>query len=216
MACEELGEMPELDVGALLEKHGLVDHPQVGMLNKRKRVKNLNLLPTPPEIVAELLQDLERTRCDENLPSLCYERECMYKAALLRAEKKEIRLMQMLDEERKRGREEVRAFESRERCYMEASAWSYRQKQQLKRLIHWLQEQNADITRDYTQVREALNALTNTADGAELVLQLHLGRQLVKRIPPQARHMIGNSVAEAYEQMQKDAKHSATSTPERV
>ena len=26
MACEELGEMPELDVGALLEKHGLVDH----------------------------------------------------------------------------------------------------------------------------------------------------------------------------------------------
>ena len=52
--------------------------------------------------------------------------------------------------------------------------------------------------------------------GAELVLQLHLGRQLVKQIPLQARHMIGNSVAEAYEQMQKDAKHSATSTPERV
>ena len=38
MACEELGEMPELDVGALLEKHGLVEYPQVGMLNERKRV----------------------------------------------------------------------------------------------------------------------------------------------------------------------------------
>ena len=34
-----------------------------------------------------------------------YERECMYKAALLLAEKNEIRLMQMRNEERKRGRE---------------------------------------------------------------------------------------------------------------
>ena len=132
-------------------------HPQVGMLNKRKRVRKLNLLPTPPKIVAELLQDLERTRCDEHLQSLSYEPECMYKAALLRAEKKEIRLMQMLDEERKRGREEVRAFESRERCYMEASAWFYRQKQQLKQLIHRLQKQNADFTRDYTQTRGRAN-----------------------------------------------------------
>ena len=111
MASEEPGEMPELHLGALFEKHGLVEHPQVGMLNKRKRVRNLNLLPMPPEIEAELLLDLEHPKYNEHLQSRTHEWECMYKAALLRAEKKEDRLMLLLDEEGKREREEVRASE---------------------------------------------------------------------------------------------------------
>ena len=40
-----------------------------------------------------------------------------------------------------------------------------------------------DISREYKYARNALNALTNTRDGAAMVMQLHLGEQLVSRIP---------------------------------
>ena len=36
-----------------------------------------------------------------------------------------------------------------------------------------------DILREYKDARNALNALTNTLDGAEMVMQLHLQEQLV-------------------------------------
>ena len=73
-----------------------------------------------------------------------------------------------------------------------------------------------DISREYKDARNALNALTNTRDGAEMVMQLHLGEQIVSRIPQQYRDMIGQSVEAAYDAMEEDAEHSGTSTPERV
>ena len=40
-----------------------------------------------------------------------------------------------------------------------------------------------DLSREYKDTRNALNALTITRDGAEMVMQLHLGEQLVSLIP---------------------------------
>ena len=42
---------------ALLEEHGLGKRPQAAMRSKSKRVRNL--LPTSPELVSELLWELE-------------------------------------------------------------------------------------------------------------------------------------------------------------
>ena len=58
--------------------------------------------------------------------------------------------------------------------------------------------------------KKALEALANTKDRADLVLQLHLGGKLVQQISLLATDNIGQAVNDAYEKMDNDAKDSLT------
>ena len=58
--------------------------------------------------------------------------------------------------------------------------------------------------------KKALEALANTKDRADLVLQLHLGGKLVQQISWLATDNIGQAVNDAYEKMDNDAKDSLT------
>ena len=221
MAGEEPGKMPELYVEALLEEHGLGKRPQAAMRSKCKRVRNL--LPTPPELASELRRQLELPenvetwmQAYEHLQSTMDERACAYEALLCQAKKKARRAQHWLDSERKRFREDIRAMQSTQDCYMAAQETLLIRQRTLERKYRRLLRDYDDVSREYKDARNALNALTNTPDGAEMVMQLHLGEQIVSRIPQQYRDMIGQSVEAAYDAMEEDAEHSGTSTPERV
>ena len=105
---------------------------------------------------------------------------------------------------------DLRALESLQDCHLAAQETLLINNKLLNLTDYY------DISREYKDARNALNALTNTPDGAEMVMQLHLGEQIVSRIPQQYRYMIGQSVEAAYDAMEEDAEHSGTSTPERV
>ena len=40
-----------------------------------------------------------------------------------------------------------------------------------------------DISREYKDARNALNVLSSMLDGAEMIMQLHLGEQFILQIP---------------------------------
>ena len=52
----------------------------------------------------------------------------------------------------------------------------------LERKYRLLLRDYDDISREYKDARNALNALTDTRDGTEMVMQLHLGEQHVLQI----------------------------------